>query len=105
MLGCAQRSRVMAHLVWLEGLLRSQPEWVLAVVWTNAKPAHSPGSDGHTAHLIIEPWRRNSGVCPRVAILLGIFYVMHHLGYVLDTVPKGEYARLHGKMRFYLKGQ
>jgi len=42
---------------------------------------------------------------PQAAILFDKFHVMRHLGEALDTVRKGEYARLQGRERRYIKGQ
>lgn len=42
---------------------------------------------------------------PQAAILYDKFHVMRHLGEALDHVRKGEYGRLSGKDRSYIKGQ
>jgi transposase len=39
---------------------------------------------------------------PTAAILFDKFHVMRHLGEALDKVRKMEYARLSGKVRFYI---
>jgi transposase len=42
---------------------------------------------------------------PQAAILYDKFHVIRHLGEALDKVRKGEYARLSGKNRQFIKGQ
>lgn len=42
---------------------------------------------------------------PHAAILFDKVHVLRHLGAVLDTVRKTEYARLTGKSRRFIKGQ
>jgi transposase len=42
---------------------------------------------------------------PQAAILFDKFHILRHLGEALDTVRKGEYARLKGNDRRFIKGQ
>ena len=42
---------------------------------------------------------------PQAAVLFDRFHIMRHLGEAFDKVRKGEYARLSGKDRRYIKGQ
>ena len=45
------------------------------------------------------------GNAPQAAILYDKFHVLNHLSDALDKVRKGEYARLSGKDRRFIKGQ
>jgi transposase len=57
---------------------------------------------------VMDMWRpfRNSTTrnAPQVAILFDNFHIIKHLGEALDKVRKGEYHRLTGKHRRYIKG-
>jgi transposase len=58
---------------------------------------------------VMDMWRpfRNATQrhAPQASILFDKFHVLRHLGDALDTVRKGEYARLSGKDRRFIKGQ
>ena len=60
---------------------------------------------------VMDMWKafRNSTLkaehAPQANILFDKFHVMRHLGEALDKVRKGEYARLTGKDRRFIKGQ
>jgi hypothetical protein len=41
---------------------------------------------------------------PQASILFDTFHVLRHLGDAFDTVRKGEYARLSGTDRRFIKG-
>jgi transposase len=48
---------------------------------------------------------RKPGHAPRAGILYDKFHVLRHLNEALDKVRKGEYARLSGRDRRFIKGQ
>jgi len=58
---------------------------------------------------VMDMWKafRNSTErhAPQAHVLFDKFHVLRHLGTALDTVRKGEYARLSGKDRRFIKGQ
>ncbi len=58
---------------------------------------------------VMDMWKpfRNSTTrnAPQAAILFDKFHIMKHLGEALDKIRKGEYARLQGKQRHFIKGQ
>ena len=45
------------------------------------------------------------GNAPRASVLFDKFHILRHLGDAMDKVRKGEYARLSGKDRKFIKGQ
>lgn len=58
---------------------------------------------------VMDMWKpfRNSTRknAPQASILFDKFHIMRSLGEALDEIRKGEYARLSGKKREYIKGQ
>jgi transposase len=55
-----------------------------------------------------KPFRASTlkqGNAPRASVLFDKFHILRHLGEAMDEVRKGEYARLSGKDRKFIKGQ
>ena len=57
----------------------------------------------------MDMWKpfRNSVIhnAPHARIIFDKFHIMRHLSKALDEVRRGEYKRLSGKDRSYIKGQ
>jgi len=55
-----------------------------------------------------KPFRASTlkeGNAPRASVLFDKFHILRHLGEAMDKVRKGEYARLSGRDRRFIKGQ
>lgn len=89
--------------IWFGGTGRSEADMDRFFAWLGAAKSNK-------ARLaVMDMWkafrastRRNA---PKAAILFDKFHVLRHLGEAIDKVRKGEYKRLSGKNRQFIKGQ
>ena len=89
--------------IWFGGTDRSQASMDEFFKWLG--PRKTKG----VRLAVMDMWKpfRNSTreQAPQAAILFDKFHVTRHLGEALDKVRKGEYARLSGEKRTFIKGQ
>jgi transposase len=89
--------------IWFGGKDRSEASLDLFFAWLGLKKSKG------IRLTVMDMWKpfRNSTRrnAPQAAILFDKFHIMRHLGEALDAVRKGEYARLSGKKREFIKGQ
>lgn len=89
--------------IWFGGEDRSEASMNLFYEWL--EPAKSKGIRLAVMDMW-KPFRHSTQVhAPQASILFDKFHIMRHLGEALDKVRKGEYARLVGKDRSFIKGQ
>lgn len=89
--------------IWFGGTDRSEASMCQFYDWLGPTKAQ------RIRLAVMDMWKpfRNStrARAPQAAILFDKFHVLRHLGDALDQVRKGEYARLTGTQRRYIKGQ
>ncbi len=89
--------------IWYGGEDRSEASLDMFYQWLGTKKAKK------ITLAIMDMWKAfetsTKKNIPQAPILYDKFHVMRHLGEALDKVRKGEYARLSGKDRSYIKGQ
>ena len=89
--------------IWFGGKDRSEASMAQFYAWLGQRKAAG------IRLAVMDMWKpfRNATTtnAPQAAILFDKFHIMCHLGDALDAVRKGEYGRLTGKDRRYIKGQ
>lgn len=89
--------------IWFGGVDRSEASLDEFFAWLG------PRKSARVRLALMDMWKafRNSTTrnAPAAKILFDKFHVLRHLSDALDKVRKGEYARLHGKDRRFIKGQ
>ncbi len=89
--------------IWFGGTDRSEASMAAFYDWLGLK------RNGKIKLAVMDMWKPFRTVtqarAPQAAVLFDKFHIMRHLGEALDRVRKGEYARLSGKGRRYIKGQ
>jgi transposase len=91
--------------IWFGGKDRSEESLDEFFAWLGPEKCRRIGL------AVMDMWKafRNStlkeGNAPRARILYDKFHVLGHLGEAMDKVRKGEYARLSGEERRFVKGQ
>jgi transposase len=96
---------VRRRAIWFGGADRSEASMDLFYKWLGPKQSQ------RIRLAVRDMWKpfRTSTLkvdhAPQAKILFDKFHVLRHLNEALDTVRKGEYARLSGKGRQFIKGQ
>jgi transposase len=96
---------VRRRAIWFGGKDRSEESLDLFYTWLGATKSQ------RIRLVVMDMWKafqnspRKAGHAPQAAILFDKFHVLRHLTEALDRVRKGEYARLSGKERQFIKGQ
>jgi transposase len=96
---------VRGRPIWFGGTDRSEKSMDLFFQWLGPRKCKG------IRLAVMDMWKpfRNStlkaGNAPRAAVLYDKFHILKHLNEALDKVRKGEYARLSGKDRRFIKGQ
>lgn len=96
---------VRRRAIWFGGADRSEASMDLFYKWLGPKQSQ------RIRLAVMDMWKpfRTSTLkvdhAPQAKILFDKFHVLRHLNEALDTVRKGEYARLSGKGRQFIKGQ
>src|SRR5437763_12296088 len=91
--------------IWFGGKDRSEASLDEFFTWLG------PAKCSKIRLAVMDMWKafRNAtlkeGNAPQAAILYDKFHVLDHLGKAMDQVRKGEYARLAGEDRRFIKGQ
>jgi transposase len=89
--------------IWFGGADRSEASMAQFYDWLGEKKSR------RIRLAVMDMWKPFRNVttarAPQAAILFDKFHIMRHLGEALDQVRKGEYARLSGQDRRYIKGQ
>ncbi len=89
--------------IWFGGTDRSEASMDEFFTWLGARQS------GDIRLVVMDMWKAfrtsTTNHAPQASILFDKFHVLRHLGDALDTVRKGEYARLSGKDRRFIKGQ
>jgi transposase len=91
--------------IWFGGQDRSEASMDEFFTWLGAEKCRG------IRLAVMDMWKSfrtstlKEGNAPQAAILYDKFHVLSHLSDALDKVRKGEYARLSGKDRRFIKGQ
>ena len=89
--------------IWFGGKDRSEASLDMFFEWLGPKKSAGIRLG------VMDMWKpfRNSTMrsAPKASILFDKFHILRHLGEALDKVRKGEYARLSGQKRRFIKGQ
>ena len=89
--------------IWFGGKDRSEASLDMFFEWLGAKKSAGIRLG------VMDMWKpfRNSTMrsAPKASILFDKFHILRHLGEALDKVRKGEYTRLSGQKRRFIKGQ
>lgn len=91
--------------IWFGGQDRSEASMDEFFTWLGAEKCRG------IRLAVMDMWKAfrtstlKEGNAPQAAILYDKFHVLSHLSDALDKVRKGEYARLSGKDRRFIKGQ
>jgi len=104
------------YRIIVSDLVRGRPIWFGGAdrsrrAWTSSFRGWNRGNAKGIRLAVMDMWKpfRNStlkaGTRPKRTILYDKFHILKHLNEALDKVRKGEYARLSGKDRRFIKGQ